>query len=404
MENKKKNKKKKAQKVGKPIAWLYYPAYFFVALRYRIKYNVHTDRRALKGMPKGAVVLATHTSNYDHVLTAMALFPRRVTYVLSEHFYANKLLRPFLRLMHTIPKKMFCPDTRSVLNMIRAIREGATLLLFPEGRLTCHGKSLGITPGTAELVRNLGVPVYTVTAEGAGKTFPKWAKYFRRGRIDIKAYKLFDGPELKDMSLDQIDSKIGDAIRHNAWESLPDVKFKVRDAAAGLDGIIWRCPTCGAEHTLICRDNKIVCEKCGLTCTIDAHGRITGAPAGIKTVSDWYEQNAASLDLDTPLTCECEVGATDGDPKAEGKMCRGIGHGTMTLSRDCFSFDGTVFGEETHIRLAGKDCPGALPISVGDHFDVYHGGRLHLFSPLPDKRDSVKFVAFRDRSNVNFKN
>ncbi len=404
MENKKKNKKKKAQKVGKPIAWLYYPAYFFVALWYRIKYHVHTDRRALKGMPKGAVVLATHTSNYDHILTAMALFPRRVTFVMSEHFYANPKLRPFLRLMHTIPKKMFCPDTRSVLNMIRAIRDGNTLLLFPEGRLTCHGKSLGVTPGTAELVRNLGVPVYTITAEGAGKTFPKWAKEFRIGRIDVKTYKLFDGPELKDMPLEEIETKIGDAIRHNAWESLPNVRFKVRDAAAGLDGILWRCPTCGAEHTLICENNKIVCESCGLTCTVDAHGTITGAPAGIKTVSDWYENNAASLDLDTPLTCECMVGATTGDPKADGIMVRGAGYGKMTLSREGFTFDGEVYAEETHISLLGKDCPGALPISVGDHFDVYHGGRLHIFSPLPDKRDSVKFVAFRDRSNENFRN
>ncbi len=400
---KKKNKKKKPQRVGKPIGWIYHPAYFFVALWYRIRYRVHTDRRALKGMPKGAVVLATHTSNYDHVLSAMALYPRRVTYVMSEHFYANKLLRPFLRLMHTIPKKMFCPDTRSVLNMIRAIREGNTLLLFPEGRLTCHGSSLGVTPGTAELIRNLGVPVYTLTAEGAGKTFPKWAKKPRIGRIDVKTYKLFDGPELKNMTLDAIDEKIGDAIRHNAWHSLPDVKFKVKDAAEGLDGILWLCPTCGSEHTLICRDNRIVCENCGLTCAVDAHGNISGAPSGIKKISDWYEHNAASLDLDTPLSCECEVGATDGDPKATGQMCRGVGHGVMTLSREGFTFDGQIFAEETHISLLGKDCPGALPISVGDHFDVYFGGRLHIFSPLPDKRDSVKFVAFRDRSNVNFK-
>lgn len=395
-------KKNKPQKVGRPIAWLYYPACVIVSLWYRLRYHVHVHKDDLKDMPDGSVILATHTSNYDHVLCAMALFPRRVTFVLSEHFYANKLLRPFLRLMHTIPKKMFCPDTRSVLNMIRAIREGNTLLLFPEGRLTCHGGSLGVTPGTAELVRNLGVPVYTLTAEGAGKTFPKWAKKPRIGRIDINIRKLFDGPELKNVSIDEIDRKIGDAIRHNAWSSLPDVNFKVRDAAEGLDGIIWLCPKCGAEHTLVCKDNKIVCTECGLTCTLDAHGTICGAPHGINTVYDWYAHNAAALDLDTPLCCECEVGATDGDPKIEGKMCRGVGYGTMSLSRDGFTFDGTVFGEETHISLLGKDCPGALPISVGDHFDVYYGGRLHLFSPLPDKRDVVKFVAFRDRTGENF--
>ena len=70
---------------------------------------------------------------------------------------------------------------------------------------------------------------------------------------------------------------------------------------------------------------------------------------------------------------------TDGDPKKDGVMRRDVGHGKMTLSADGFTFDGEINGEETHISLLGKDTPGALPISVGDHFDVYYGGKLHFF-------------------------
>lgn len=394
------SKKKKPQKIGKPAAWLYHPAFLIVSLYYRLRYRVHIYNSELRSMPKGGcVVLATHTSNKDHFLTAMALYPRRVTFVMSEHFFAGKLLRPLLKIMCAIPKKMFCPDTRSVLSMIRAIREGNTLLLFPEGRLTCNGVSCPITPGTAELVHNLGVPVYTITAEGAGKTFPKWAKKPRIGRIDVHLSKLFDGPELKEMLLDDIDRKITDAISHNAWESLPDVKFRSKAPAEGLDGILWKCPECGAEYSLICMENKIVCEKCSLTATVDAHGQITGAPHGIKTVADWFEHNANTLELSSPLTSDCTVGVTDGDPKKDGVMRRDVGHGKMTLCYKGFTFDGEINGEETHIALLGKDCPGALPITVGDHFDVYFGGKLHFFTPLPDPRDTVKFVAFKDKLN-----
>ena len=394
------SKKKKTQKIGKPAAWLYHPAFFFVSLYYRLRYRVHIYNSELKNMPKGGcVVFATHTSNKDHFLTAMALYPRRVTFVMSEHFFANKLLRPILKIMNAIPKKMFCPDTRSVLSMIRAIREGNTLLLFPEGRLTCNGVSCPITPGTAELIHNLGVPVYTITAEGAGKTFPKWAKKPRIGRIDVHLSKLFDGPELKEMLLDDIDRKITDAISHNAWESLPDVKFRSKAPAEGLDGILWKCPECGAEHTLICEKDTVICSNCSLKAEVDAHGQIKGAPCGIKTVADWFEHNANTLDLSAPLTSDCTVGVTDGDPKKDGVMRRGVGSGKMTLSADGFTFDGEINGEETHIALLGKDCPGALPISVGDHFDVYYGGKLHFFTPQPDPRDTVKFVAFKDKLN-----
>lgn len=393
-------KRSKPQKVGRPAAWLYHPAFLVVSLYYRLRYRVHIYNSELRSMPKGGVVvLATHTSNKDHFLTAMALYPRRVTFVMSEHFFANKLLRPILSIMRAIPKKMFCPDTRSVLNMIRAIREGNTLLLFPEGRLTCNGVSCPITSGTAELVHNLGVPVYTITAEGAGKTFPKWAKKPRIGRIDVHLNKLFDGPELKEMPIENIDRKITDAISHNAWESLPDVNYKVKDAAEGLDGILWRCPECGEEHTLVCKNNGIVCVKCGLCASVDAHGRITGAPCGIKTVADWYAYNASFLDTDTPLVSECSVGVTDGDPKKDGVMCRDVGRGTMTLSGAGFEFVGEINGEQTHILLRDQNCPAALPITVGDHFDVYYGGKLHFFTPLPDPRDTVKFVAFKDKLN-----
>ena len=392
-------KKKKPQKIGKPAAWLYHPAFIFVSLYYRLRYRVHIYNSELKAMPKGGcVVLATHTSNKDHFLTAMALWPRRVTFVMSEHFFANKPLRPILKIMNAIPKKMFCPDTRSVLSMIRAIREENTLLLFPEGRLTCNGRSCPITPGTAELVRNLGVPVYTITAEGAGKTFPKWAKKPRIGRIDVHLSKLFDGGELKEMTLPEIDAKIASAISHNAWDSLPDVKFKSKAPAEGLEGILWICPECGAEHSLNCENNTIICRSCTLKATIDAHGKITGAPCGINTVSDWFDHNASTLDLSAPLVSECTVGVTDGDPKKDGVMRRGVGKGRMSLSADGFTFDGEINGEEIHISLLGKDCPGALPISVGDHFDVYYGGKLHFFTPA-NPLDTVKFVAFKDRLN-----
>ena len=401
--------KKKQKKIGKPLALLYYPAYFFVTLYYRIRYRIHIDNSALDPTPGPAIVLATHTSNKDHILCAMALFPRRVTFVMSQHFFEKKLLRPFLKLMCAIPKKMFCPDATSVLSMIRAIREGNTLVLFPEGRLTCNGKSCPITPGTADLVRRLGVPVYTVTAEGAGKTFPKWAKKPRIGRIDVRLRRLFDGPELKGMELSEVEQKISDAIAHNAWESLPNVNFRSRKPAVGLDSILWRCPRCGAEHTLVCERNTVTCTHCQLEARVDAHGQISGV-RGIKTVYDWYEHNASSLDLDSPLECGCSVRIFPVDLKKKeelkerrknGAKITNTGEGRLSLSRDGIVFDGIVNGIGDHFSLLGKDCPGALPITPGDHFDVYSANVLYFITPEPDPRDTVKFVAYMDKMHGN---
>ena len=401
--------KKKQKKIGKPLALLYHPAFLLVSLYYRLRYRVHIDNSALDPEAGAAIVLATHTSNKDHFLTAMALYPRRVTFVMSQHFFEKKALRPILRLMCAIPKKMFCPDASSVLSMIRAIREGNTLVLFPEGRLTCNGKSCPITPGTADLVRKLGVPVYTITAEGAGKTFPKWAKKPRIGRIDVRLRKLFAGPELKNMELPDVEQAIANAIAHNAWESLPNVKFRSRKPAEGLDTILWRCPRCGAEHTLVCKKDTVTCTHCQLEARVDAHGQISGVK-GIKTVYDWYEHNARTLDLNFPLECACSVRIAPIDLKKKqelrerrknGAKITNTGEGKFSLSREGIVFDGIVNGIGDHFSLLGKDVPGALPITPGDHFDVYYGGVLYFITPEPDPRDAVKFVAYMDKMHGN---
>lgn len=401
--------KKNQKKIGKPLALLYYPAFLLVSVYYRLRYRVHIDNSALDPEAGAAIVLATHTSNKDHFLTAMALYPRRVTFVMSQHFFEKKALRPILKLMHAIPKKMFCPDAPSVLSMIRAIREGNTLVLFPEGRLTCNGVSCPITPGTSDLVRKLGVPVYTITAEGAGKTFPKWAKKPRIGRIDVRLRKLFAGPELKNMELGEVEARIDAAIEHNAWESLPNVDFRSRKPAEGLDSILWRCPRCGAEHTLVCLKDTVTCTQCMLEAKVNAHGRITGI-RGINTIYDWYVHNANTLDLDFPLECRCKVKIAPVDPKKKadlkekrrnGAKITNTGEGKFKLSREGIVFDGIVNGVGDHFSLLGNDCPRALPITPADHFDVYSGGVLYFIIPDPDPRDAVKFVAYMDRMHEN---
>ncbi len=386
--------RKKAKAAGKPPAWLWYPAKFFVGLFFRLKYRVKIDNAVLKGHKGPAVVLATHTSGQDHILSGMAV-PGRPTYVMSQHFFTTPFARRLFAFLHTIPKKMFCPDSRSVRMIIRAVREGNTVVLFPEGRLTWYSKSLEVTDGTAELVKHLGVDTYYLLAEGAGKTFPKWsASGSRRGKINIGISRLFSADELKEMPVSEIDSKIREAVKHDEGLVLPDVRFRSRDTSRGLDGILWVCPVCRAEHTLECEKGKIRCTSCGTEATLDEYGRISGLPeeCGINTPGDWYEYCASTIDLDKPYVASVAVGAAD----AEGNMHRDVGLGTLTMDREKITFEGTVEGEQVTLTRSTADTV-AFPVSVSNHFDIYFDGRLYLISPLPDKRQTIIPVAYLDR-------
>ena len=390
---------KKNNRIGRPPAIVYYPAYFFVTLWYRLRYNIHVDRKALAGRKGPAIVIAPHVSGKDHILVSMGIFPRRPTFVLSEHFMTGKL-RGVLEFMRTISKKMFCPDTRAVVKIIRSAREGNTVVLFPEGRLTWYGRSLEVTDGTAELIRQLGVDVFTVTSSGAGMTFPKWAKFVRRGRIDVKTELLIDGSGARSMTADAIDSLIRPALRHDEEKALPGVTFRTKDTTAGLDGILWVCPSCGASEAGVLETSggHIRCTRCGLDCTADAHGRISGLPEGlapgisISTVADWYEYCASTVDISVPLVMPVSVSATD----AEGFMRRDIGLATLTVTSDTVSVEGQIDGEEVSLSAPASKIT-AFPITVGDHIDIYFGGRLFLLSPIPDGRAAIIPVAYLDR-------
>ena len=132
-----KKKKQKRKRIGKINPIFYAVAHAFVRLKYTRKYHITYDNAAVKNMKGPAIVVATHTCDQDHILSALTLHPVRPTYIVSEHFMHNRSTARLLKHMHVITKKMFTPDVSTIMNVIRAKNENAVIVIFPEGIL-CH--------------------------------------------------------------------------------------------------------------------------------------------------------------------------------------------------------------------------------------------------------------------------
>ena len=155
------NKKSKSKRpIGKANPLLYATLYAALKNKYTKRYGITYDNEIVKQIKGPAVVVATHTCDEDHILSALTLYPIRPTYVVSEHFMRNPSTARLLKLMHVITKKMFTPDVSTILNIMRAKNENAVIVIFPEGRLSCYGHTLPIADGTAELIKKLGVDLY----------------------------------------------------------------------------------------------------------------------------------------------------------------------------------------------------------------------------------------------------
>lgn len=377
--------------IKKPNPFLYYLASLIIAPYLKFKLHTSYDRSGTRDIETPSIVVCPHVSNIDFLLVAVALFPHRPTFVVSQHFMAKPKIRRMLEIMHVIPKKMFCPDVKTILNIMRAKESGNIIVIFPEGRLSCFGHSLQVTEGTAELIKKLGVSVYTICENGAYKTLPKWGKAgLRPGRIEITSAKLIDSADLAAMTIDEINAVLDKAILHDEDALFTDVKYKCKAPALGLDGILYKCPQCMSEFETVSDEHSITCRRCGFRADLDEKYRLSGGP--FERINDWFFWQEALIDLDTPLETDCLVGTTDTD----GYMDMKAGKGHITMDRENIHFVGTCCGESLEFTESTSVIKG-FPSSVGSHFDIYHKKQLYYIMPQPDPRVSIKWVAYLDK-------
>ena len=393
------NKKKKSKnRIGKPNPFLYAIVHAVLKRKYTKKYGITFDKSIVKDIKGPAIVVATHTCDEDHILSALTLYPIRPTYIVSEHFMHNPSTAKLLKLMHVITKKMFTPDASTILNIMRAKKENAVIVIFPEGRLSCYGHTLPIADGTAELIKKLGVDLYAWKADGAYLSFPKWRDKgdSRRGKIHASVSRLLTADEVKEKDVAEIKAITEKAILHDDELAMSGVEYKCEDIAHGVDKILFKCPLCMQEGTITEENGHIKCA-CGLDATLDSFYRLHNAP--FSRINEWFEWQQNSIDTDTEvLKSHARIGCC----KDDGFMDPNAGEADIYLDKNVFKVSGTVHGEAVEFSIPTEKI-GAFPITPGDHFDVYHNGNLIYVYPQPDLKSTVKWVCYLDKLHKNEK-
>ena len=114
-----------------------------VVLRALYRVEVH----GAENMPKPgerAVVVVNHVSFLDGVLLA-AFLPGKPTFAVHTKVANSIWVRPFLKLFRAFPVDPTNPMSAKA--MVKAVREGRTLVIFPEGRITVTGALMKVFDG-----------------------------------------------------------------------------------------------------------------------------------------------------------------------------------------------------------------------------------------------------------------
>jgi 1-acyl-sn-glycerol-3-phosphate acyltransferase len=144
-----------------------------------------TERVPKENDPRGVILAPNHASYLDPPILGISL-KRRVTYLAKDYLFEHRFVGWVLRSIGAYPiKSESANDFRSIRDLIRILKKGACVAVFPEGTRSEDGRLREPEGGIGFLAMKSGAWVVPVYIEGSFEAFPKGAKKFKSHPIDV---------------------------------------------------------------------------------------------------------------------------------------------------------------------------------------------------------------------------
>ncbi len=145
-------------------------AHFFLRLRV-----VHPERM----IEEGPLILAVNHSSYFDPPLAGICSKRAVYYLARKSLMDWPFFGPLFPDMNVIPVERDGNDMSALRDVIKKIREGNGVVLFPEGTRSLDGNLQPARAGIGLIIAKTGAPVLPMRIFGAYDAFPKGSKAMR---------------------------------------------------------------------------------------------------------------------------------------------------------------------------------------------------------------------------------
>jgi 1-acyl-sn-glycerol-3-phosphate acyltransferase len=133
--------------------------------------------RGWRHVPKHGPVLlvANHQSFFDPVIVGMAT-PRHLSYLARKTLFRNRFFAWAIRTLQAVPVDQESTGIDGIRAVLRLLRAGKAVLIFPEGNRTPDGRMQPLQAGIQLLIKRSGAPVVPVGIAGAFDAWPRSRK------------------------------------------------------------------------------------------------------------------------------------------------------------------------------------------------------------------------------------
>lgn len=262
------------------------------------------------------VIVPNHACLVDPFMVG-AHVPVPVHWIASDGNMRTRIMRALLRLVGTIPKSKHIPDLQTINGIVEVIRKRKGVVgIFPEGTASFDGHTQRLVPATGKLLKLLKVPVVTPVLKGAFYSLPRWSWTRRRGGLEIEFKVALTSEDLKQMSPEEILSRLEYSLEHDEAEWLASRRIPFsgrRRRAEHLETVLFQCPSCGEVGRMHSFRDHFVCEACGQRNRLDRYYRFRpdgGRPPRFSTIREWslWQETAFREYL------ESRIRRNDGEP------------------------------------------------------------------------------------------
>lgn len=282
------------------------------------------------------IVVSNHASAFDPILVTGS-FNRQVYYMASDLTFSKGIIsRLLVWAFSPIPKSKSQTDVGSVKKMIQTVKEGGNVGVFIEGNSTITGTISNIPTGVGKLVLMLKRPLIIYNIHGAYLSNPRWSSGKRKKRRvtgEIKQILMYE--DYKDLSIDELNTIINEAITVNAYDDNDTFKYKGKRNAEGLHRLLWMCPDCGSANTLEAKGNTFICSACSFTSHYNEYGYLESSHFDSpKNMVELDEQNKLAYQDYIINNSEYALSETGRFLEVFRKRRRRLGEATITLTRE----------------------------------------------------------------------
>ncbi|MGM0443448.1 MAG: lysophospholipid acyltransferase family protein [Fibrobacterota bacterium] len=254
------------------------------------KYNLQLSPKAAP-LPEGPfLMISNHATFFDPWMVGH-LSKHPISIMMNEFgFKAPAMTRWYLKNIGCFKKHKGKSDHVSVKKMLKSLRAGYPVLVFPEGQASWSGETQRIYPGLVRIAKKVGVPIVINRLRGNFLTSPWWSTGEKRnGRIHLDR-SVISADEVRTRDEAELEEMVRSGIYNNDIKACAaeGIEFTGQNIALGLENVLWYCPSCGESDTIRVEKEYCWCSHCSVVYNFDANLRIAASEPQ-KDVADFYD-------------------------------------------------------------------------------------------------------------------